>query len=426
MSRNRIILLIGLALLVAIVVLALNQRSRFSWRENYQQDNKQPYGTFVLHELLAGYTPASELIDLRDSLSGELPSAYGAPPANYFFVGEGLFMRPSDLEALLGFVDAGNTAFISCKTPPFDLMFHLYYDECTYAPWEGTKQYVNDTVRLNFSHPRLRHDSAFTFVYTSRHRPATTYWPYIGSDYFCDLDEGLEPLGFLNDSLVNLVRVPWGEGWFYLHTTPQVLTNFFLVTEAGRQYAERALSHLNAGPIYWDEYSRIPERMARNLNPNQSDSERERRLESQGPLQYVLEQPPLAWAWYLLLTAGLLYLIFRAKRRQRVIPVLAPNRNTSLQFVQNVGRWYFQKSSHQQVAVQAIRLLRNFVWERYALQWRDDEAFAQQLAARSGVDPALIQEIGKNVKNIPRYTGLVETELVKFHQRLERFYQTAK
>jgi len=79
------------------------------------------------------------------------------------------------------------------------------------------------------------------------------------------------------------------------------------------------------------------------------------------------------------------------------------------------------------LAVQAIKLLRTYVKERYGLKWRDNnEQFVQQLSARSGVAPDLVALIAKDVHNIPRYTALVETELVKFHQRLERFYQAAK
>ncbi|MCB0638193.1 MAG: DUF4350 domain-containing protein [Lewinella sp.] len=427
MPRNRLILVIGLALLIALVLLVLSRRSQFSWRENYRMDSKDPYGTYALHDLLSTYTGTHELTDLRDSLSEVLPTITPDGPASYVFVGEGMYMRPEDRDALLAFVEAGNTAFVSCKTPPHDLMFHLYYDECPETPWHDFDNFVADSVQLNLAHPHLRRDTGFAFTFIEDQRPSATYWRYFNDDYFCGLTNGFDPLGYLNESLVNFVRIPLGEGWFYLHSTPQVLTNYFLVTETGRQYAERLLSHLPDGPLYWDEYSRIPDRLARDFNQDNMPSDQDRRrLQSQGPLQYILEQPPLAWAWYLLLLTGLLYMIFRAKRRQRVIPVLEPKRNTSLNFVQNVGRWYFQKSGHQQVAHQAIKLLRGYVWERYGLQWRQDEQFLQQLANRSGVSPELLAAIAKDVNNIPRYTGLVEPELIKFNQRLEQFYRTAK
>jgi hypothetical protein len=426
LPRKYLIGLIGLALITALVLLVWNRQSSFSWRETYRMDSKEPYGAYVLHELLEDYTPARKVIDLRDSLAQALPASPGDGPASYVFVGEGLYMRPGDRDALLAFVEAGNTAFVSCKTPPHDLMFYLYYDECPATPWQGFDQLVEDTVQLNFSHPRLARTDGFTFVFTEDHHPELTYWRYFSGDYFCGLPAGFDALGYLNNSLVNFVRLPLGEGWFFIHSSPQVLTNYFLLTEDGRQYAERLLSHLPDGPVYWDEYSRIPEQLARDFNQDSSAPAEERKLRSEGPLQYILGQPPLAWAWYLLLLTGLLYMIFRTRRRQRIIPVLEPNRNTSLAFVQNVGRWYYQKSGHQQVASLAIKLLRGFVWERYGLQWRHDETFLQQLANRSGVDPQLLAAIAKDVKNIPQYTGLVEPELIKFHQRLERFYRTAK
>ncbi|MEM1216024.1 MAG: hypothetical protein AAGJ82_10085, partial [Bacteroidota bacterium] len=179
------------------------------------------------------------------------------------------------------------------------------------------------------------------------------------------------------------------------------------------------------GPIYWDEYSRVPASVAATRNDNYRDQPR--RLSSENPLQYILDQPPLAWAWYILVGVGLLFLLFRTKRRQRIIPVVRPPKNSSLAFVRNIGWLYYDQGSHQQIAIQAAQSLRQYVRQRYGLQWQPDEAgFAQQLSRRSGHSLAFIEGLVKTTRSVPTYTQLVENELVRYHQQLEEFYQNAK
>ena len=427
MTRQRIILgLVVLFILALIVWAARGGQQRFSWRETFKINSKEPYGLYGLYDLLDDYDGGKKITALQDSLAGQLLDDAGSGRANYVFVGAGLYMRPQDRDELLAFVEAGNTAFLSAKVLPYDLMFYLYYDECDYIPWDGLMTDYDSLLQVNFLHPTLRREDAFSFKYVQRFAATPREWQYFPETYFCEMEGGMVPVGRSLEGYVNMVRIPYGQGHFYLHSQPLVFTNYYLVKEDGRDYAQRALSHLNDGPVYWDEFSRVPEQMARRQNESFRGSQ-QRRLQEESPLQYILEQPPLAWAWYTLVGMGLLFMLFRTKRRQRVIPVYEPPKNTSMQFLQTIGFLYYQKSSHQQVAVQAIKLLRTFVKERYGLQWRDqNEDFLRQLSNRSGVDHDLVMSIAKDVQNIPRYTALVETELVKFHQRLERFYQTAK
>lgn len=426
MKKNRVIL--GIIVVVGILLAAWaiqGGQQRFSWRETFKINSKEPYGLYALYDLFNDYPAVTKLNTLKDSLSGQLHYGDDGTFANYVFVGEGMYMREQDRDALLSFVEVGNTAFLAAKVLPYDLMFYLYYDECDYLPWDGLNAVTDSTIQLNYVHPRLRREKNFPFTYVQKFSATQRQWQYFPNEYFCEIDAAMEPLGRIADTAINMVRVPYGEGFFYLHSNPLLFTNYYVVKEEGRAYIERALSHLNDGPIYWDEFSRVPERMARNQNNNYGSDPR--RLQGEGPLQYILEQPPLSWAWYTLVAMGLIFLLFRTRRRQRVIPVVYPPRNSSLQFVQTIGWLYYQKASHQQVAIQAIKLLRTFVRERYGLKWREDNPqFIQQLSARSGVELPLIETIAKDVQNIPRYTALVETELVKFHQRLERFYQAAK
>ncbi len=427
MVKRKYILALILAVILATVTLMFLFRDpprKFDWRETYDEASRQPYGAYVIFELLQGLYPGHSVEVLRDSLQGVLPEEDES--ANYIFVGQALYMDSSDVNALLSFVESGNLAFISSKTIPYDLMFHLYYEECDDIYWEDYNIFYDTAVALNFEHAELRAPEPYHYEYVTRQKAQPYSWSYIESFYFCGQEEGLVPIGMMNDSLANFARVRYGDGFFYLHTTPLAFSNIHLLEERGLEYANRAFSHLQAGPIYWDRYSRAPEWMGRRMN-NRGNALANRQLSEESPLQYILSQPPLAWAWYTLLGLGLLFLAFRAKRKQRIIPVLEPNTNTSLAFLSTIGRLYFIQNNHKKLALQQMKLFRAFLWEHYAIQSRDlDEDFVERLAHKSEISKETVRKIILLYKNIRNSSFVSENTLIDFHRLLDGFYKNCK
>lgn len=428
MNRSRrIIFILGIVVVVVLLLVLLWQvPNRHNWLETYKESSKEPYGSHVLFELLKSYFPGQPTTVIEEKLSEELPLD-GDKKKNYVFVGEGLFMDSSDVDVLLDFVDLGNTAFISSRTIPYDLMFYLYYEECDNAYWDDYYSVPDSSVALSLIHPNLRRDSSFVFDYVYRGKKREYRWQYIEDYYFCNQENGLVRLGYLNDSLVNFAQIKYGEGFFYLHTTPMAFTNINMLEEEALDYADRVFSHLEEGPIYWDKYSRISEATARRRN-NSAPPPNERRLSNDTPLQYILSQPPLAWAWYTLLGATLLFLIFRAKRKQRIIPVLEQNANTSLEFVKTIGRLYFLQNNHRQLSLQKMRLFRAFVREKYQITLREenDSSMIERLATKSEIPVEVIEKIMSMYRNIESSSFVSENTLIEFHQKMDAFYKNCK
>jgi hypothetical protein len=122
---------------------------------------------------------------------------------------------------------------------------------------------------------------------------------------------------------------------------------------------------------------------------------------------------------------GLLYLVFRAKRQQRVIPVLEPNRNTSLEFLNMIGRLYFLQNNHRQLALQQISMLKQHIRRRYDIKELSEET-APTLAQRSGVEEAHLKRLMTFDRNIQTSTFMSGKTLSDFHQLIEYFYQNSK
>ncbi len=318
MSKRQIIVLVALGVLLlggSLYYYYRNQTPRFDWddtwnKEAYQETNAEPYGTQVMHRLLDDYFPEHKLTDLTKNIATELPqdSTAATPAATYIFVGEAMYLDSVSTARLLDFVQRGNTALISSKTIPFDLMFHLYYEECNENGWDDYSLDMHSDGWLSLRQPTLPVDSVR--CYYSRQNVITPYnWHYIENWFFCD-SLPQQPLGYVNQR-INFAEFPFGKGRFLLHTTPIAFSNFSLLRPELRSYTEGVLSYLPQGDIYWDALSRVPEAVGRRRNDRNG-----RTLDAEHPLTYILKQPALAWAWYLLAALAAAWLFFRGKRRQ--------------------------------------------------------------------------------------------------------------
>ncbi|NRB50931.1 MAG: hypothetical protein HRU41_24895 [Saprospiraceae bacterium] len=421
--KRRGILFIALGVVILFLLyLNIQQQNSYSWKQHYLQDSMDPYGSSYFSELTEKVQCLDSLTILRTPIAESLPSA--ANGSNYIFIGEGMNLSTEDLDQLLDYVDFGNTALLTCRIFPVELIDNIYPMPCDSTKWYGLSSTWDTTAQMSLNHPDLLSDSIFLFSFYNRERISYYAWQFISHLHICDSLEGFTELGRLNNGLANFVRIPYGDGYFYLHTNPIAFSNLSLLERSGVNYSELVLTHLQDGPVYWDEQSRISLNVGERLNGN---SLLDKNLDSKSPLQFILSQPSLAWAWYILLAMGLLYLIFRAKRRQRVIPILEPNNNTSLQFISTIGRLYFMQSNHKQLALQKMRLLQVFIREKYNMNSRElDEDLATRLAARSGVGREHIQHIFNMHKNIASGSFVSENTLIDFHKALEKFYHNCK
>lgn len=395
-----------------------NSLKQHDWRFNLEDESKEPYGTFVIKEVLA----KDSLINLDKKVGESLPEETDGQ-SNFVFIGEALLLDSSDIESLLDFVDAGNVAFISSQSIPDLLMEEIYGIPCDSLFWVDYGVYYDTAIITNFVHPDLRAEADFIFPYVKDQQVKNTYWEKVDEIVFCAAENQPIIISQSPDSIVDMIKLPYGEGAFYLQTSPMAFTNYQLTKKQGRDYVEKAFSHLNDGTIYWDDFSNVPVAVGRrnnwdSYNPFQSKA---------GPLDYILSQPPLAWAWYLLVALGVLYLLFRAKRRQRTIPVLAPNRNTSLEFISTIGRLHFTGNNHRRIALQKMDLMESFIRSKYRLSAeKSDKDFTKDLSIAAEIDESIIKKMFLLSTNIKSSTLTTDKTLIELHKLTDYFYKNCR
>lgn len=417
----------GLGLLVLLVLLLGSSCGRFSWSESYRYNKKQPYDLYALYELLAARPQGLELHTdtlgslLQDSIQG----------ANLLYVGSAIYLDEEDVSGLLNFVHHGNTAFLALQQIPEDLLYHLFGPSCFYLAdqgyFSGMAYLYSDTVRLHLEAPGLLADTGFVADFRYRFKRIQHTWAYVDSAMICDPYYGLSVIGTVGDTGANMLQLRWGEGFLYLHTQPELFTNYYLSDSSRYHYAAATLRYLTDGPVFWNEYGRKrqpdPRDPAGNSNYNPSGGRQ--LLHDQHALRYILEQPALALAWYAFVLGILLFIFFKGKREQRAIPIRQALRNDSLAHVDTVASLALHHGHHLKLAKQELKSLRHHLLERYQIRWTEGQEPPANLAARLGWKEAEMQEALKKIASIEKSNWIEAKELLAFYRLLQPFYTAA-
>jgi hypothetical protein len=414
--RNVMIIVLFGVLTIALLLYFVfnNQGKRYNWYETYRVDSDQPYGTLFLQKMLQ-HRGVQRKVTISDKqpLERFLEKHKTGKNADYVFVGESLYLDEAGVTALTQFMDKGGDAFISALEPPLQVVNAVYINECGQDIYYENNR--ADSVDLNFFHDTLKtkRDLNYVFRIAAYDRPYS--WSYVGAGVFCDSTRNIIPLGYQAGGHVNFLRIPVGKGNLYLHSNPLVFTNYFLTQQQKVDYASGVFSHLDGNEIIWDEYSKVPSL----TSSNEYDS----------PLYYIMQQPSLKYAWWLLLFTVILYILFGSKRKQRVIPVLEAKTNTSLEYVKLISRLHYQNGNHVDMARKKMKYFLYFVRSKYGIQLESfKEENIRRLAEKSRVAIADVEVIFRQYSLIEeKFRHSIEANrLVDLYYAIDNFYKQCK
>lgn len=123
--------------------------------------------------------------------------------------------------------------------------------------------------------------------------------------------------------------------------------------------------------------------------------------DSHGPFDYVLSQPPLRWAFYVVLVTLAFFFCFTARRRQRPVPLLPSPANKSLEFVKLIGTLYFQRET-------PTELVRK--------KWL---YFADEVQRHTGIDLRDQATVQERASRLSEKTGMAQDDLLPLLTRLD-------
>lgn len=229
----------------------------------------------------------------------------------------------------------------------------------------------------------------------------------LASHHFTSFDTlNTTVLGTADDSTSNYIKIKRGNGAFYIHSIPYLFTNYYMRDYQKAVYAFHALSHLPVAPTIWDEYYKAG------------------RAVSNSPLRYIVSHRYLRWAWITTLVGLFLFIIFRAKRRERIIPEIKEPKNTTVEFTQTIGRLYHQSGNHKDLADQKIKYFMEYIRGELNLETNHiNQRFIEHVAQRSGADIETVENVFKHINRVQNQDNLSSSGLWKLNEQIETFYQ---
>src|SRR5690606_9146250 len=109
----------------------------------------------------------------------------------------------------------------------------------------------------------------------------------------------------------------------------------------------------------------------------------------------------LRMAWYLILSGTILYLMFGAKRKQRIVEPIENMENTSIEYAEVISQMFMKQRDHKKLITMKMELFKSFLRDRFKvklpmqIQEEDDNLFAE-IGYKSDVKTEHIKSIFEN------------------------------
>lgn len=121
-------------------------------------------------------------------------------------------------------------------------------------------------------------------------------------------------------------------------------------------------------------------------------------------------------------------MLFEGKRKQRIIPIIAPLRNDSVSFVETVGRLYYNKGNHTNLAEKMVQQFLEWVRTNYFLNTNQlNDAFIHQLTIKSGQADATVRELMEMIHEIKLASVKIDDAyLYQLYNTIQQFYKNKR
>jgi len=122
----------------------------------------------------------------------------------------------------------------------------------------------------------------------------------------------------------------------------------------------------------------------------------------------------------------LLFALFNIRRKQRIVPIIEPLKNKSVEFVKSIGNLYLQEGSPHDMAQKKIQYFLNKVRLDLMIdtQYLDD-SFVKRLHLKTGKNIELIQEAVDLINKIQnQHIQVKHSDLTKINEVLDKILKS--
>ena len=424
MKSSRNFLFAMLVLFVLFCLLQVNLPKKFVWSPTFSHVDKQPFGCFVFDSVLTQSLPNGYHVTKKTFF--QLDQEHAKEKISVLMVVDQQNLKQLDVKYLCNiarrggkvmvvasssFDDGRNTDTVvvdelertfkvriedgmyfslrgilaGLKAHDNDMYDTIYWNnrETMYAaqPYRMFYNMVGGTLFVD-SVPKVKR-LAYTLSTAGYDYKLDSLYvgDFTGFDTIVDEKERIERIDtFAIKKVPTAVSVPYGKGEVIFVSSPLLFTNYGMLEGNTSVYIFRLMSYLADLPVYRTEAYVKTDAML---------------VAEQSPFREFIKRPPLRWALYLALLGVVLFMIFTARRRQRVIPIMSKPANRSLEFIQLIGTLYYQRKDHVDLVRKKFKL------------------FAEELRKTAGVDISDVNTDDREYLLLAEKTGMNSDRLKK-------------
>lgn len=388
---------------LALILLKIYSPKPIDWSLSYSKKDKIPYGTKALYDAITDIY-SSIIISTEKAPLYNILKNNSLKNTNYLLINESFEPDDLDTKELLKFVTNGNTAFISANyfsgkfadTLKISTDAFYNYDDGFSIDSSAINNFTkkSDSIQFNFSSPSLHSEKFYQ------------YSKQITNTYFTSFDTTVSKiLGITGDDEINFIEMKFGKGKIYIHSTPEVFTNYFFTDEPNSEYVYKCLSYLALSNLIWDEYYKVGN------------------VQNDNMLRVLFANTSLKTAYFVALISLLLFILIGIKRKQRIIPIIEPMRNTTLDFVDVVGTLYYQSGNHKNIADKKIAYFLEYIRKTFQVKTTIyDDLFINRISVLSGIELEKIHKLFYYFSDITVKDLITENELGKLNAMIEEFH----
>ena len=417
-TKIGLLIALGLGLMVLLYVLSPKADNKVKPEED-EKPTKELYGQrlnknglYIFYELLKTHPNVATLKTIDDPIDSILVADAGSLPSIYMIIDQDLQVSRSTIKSLMNFVEEGNHAFVSLDNFNENLKSEFTYSQLI-------AQYNEEVISIALTHDSLKYITSYPLQKYKNGRATNHQWGYFDINNLRRSKNDVAILGYETYYEQPIfIKVPYGRGFFYLHSVPEMFMNESMFNEKGLEYAQRSLSNLPRGNYKWHSHLNYWDRR------NDITSYPEEGKVRESPIQYILKDQNLRYAYLLLLFSLFAYVIFGLKRKQKIIPTVEPNKNTSLEFVETVSRLYLKQDKHYKFIKHYEQSFIHFIKDKYYIfSPKIDKEYIAAVALKSDIEEERILQIFKRFDRAKKSYDFSSEQLITLHKKIEYFYK---
>ncbi len=370
---------------ILLVILKLTEPKPVDWKLSYSMKDKIPFGSYVMYDLLKDLFNENRVNEINFPMYNTLKNKQ-YKDVNYIVICNHFDPDELDIQYMLDYVYEGNTMFISASS------FGKRFSDSIQIKTQPV-YFSDDSLYISLTNEIFKQSDS-TFIKTS-----TTH------SYLTEFDTANSViLGIDDKGNTNFIKYDFGKGRIFIQTIPYAFTNYNIL-QNDAVYVSGVFSHLSNGNVFWDEYYKEVNRY------------------NSTPLKFILSTTELRWSYFTLVISLILFILFRGKREQRIIPVIKPLTNTTVEFIETIGNLYFRQRNHKNIADKKIAYLFDHLRNRYSINTNEiNEDFKTIVARKTNFGIENTSVLFSLIKMVKRSINIDQKLLFDLNNLIEKFY----